>query len=86
MSPGSSFGKTEEPEASMRDSYVAYVALSVNQEHDSRDRTNPVDSLHISSLPWIELGMWAQYLSYRDVLRYGSSRSRLLWFLAMVAC
>jgi hypothetical protein len=85
MSPGSSFGKNEEPEACMRDSYVAYVALSVSQEHDSRHKTHPVDSLHISRLPWIELGMWAQYLSYRDVLRYESSRS-LLGFLAMSAC
>ena len=69
MSLGSSFGKNEEPEARTRDSYVAYVTLSVDKEHDSRDETNPVDSLHISRHSWIKLGMWAQYLFYGDVLR-----------------
>ena len=85
MSLGSSFGKNEVPETTKRDSYVACVALSVDQEHDSKDRTNPVDFLHISRLPWIELGMWAQYFFYRDILSSGSSRS-LLGFLATVTC
>lgn len=86
MSPGSSLGEKEEPEASMRVSYVAYITLSANQEHDSSDRTHPVDALHICCLPWIEPGMWAQYLSCRDVPRYESSRSLMLGFIAMVAC
>ena len=64
---------------------MVYVALSVDQKHDSRDRTNPVDFLHIYRLPWIELGMWAQYFFYRDVLKFGRSRT-LLELLAMVTC
>jgi len=82
MSVGSSSGKNVEPEVSMRDPYVVYGDLSVNQEYNSGDATNPVDSLHISSLSRIKLRMWTQYLFYRD-LRRGSSWS-LLHFLAMV--